>query len=181
MPLRDLSTLGLGQLLGSLLSAVVEAQDQATRSSLGFVEDLAFIQDSDGTAAEERMRTVTLRYTKLNENQQPADFVLQIPLLALVSIPTLTIRQAKVAFTYDVTATEEREPVEAANPRPLSDLVLEPAVLRGIVRRPPPGSQRESASVDIEVTVESEPLPVGLERMVELTELTVSQPAPEEQ
>jgi hypothetical protein len=182
MPLRDLSTLGLGQLLGSLLSAVVEAQDQATRSSLGSIEDIAFVPDAEGGSNEERMRTVTLRYTKLDENQQPAEFLLQIPLLAMVSIPTLTIRQAKVSFTYDVTATEEREVTEApSSVRPLGELLVAPAVLRGVVRRQPPGSQRESASVDIDVTIESEPLPVGLERMVELAELTASRPAPEEE
>lgn len=177
MPIRDLSTLGLGQLLGSLLSAVVEAQDHATRSSLGFVEDLAFVKD--GADGEERMRTVTLRYSKLDENQQPADFLLEIPLLAMVAIPILTIREAKVSFTYDVTATEEPEQGVTPVATPLAGLVARPAVLRGIVRRQPPGTLRESASVDIEVTIESEALPVGLERMVELAELTVSKPAPE--
>ncbi len=177
MPIRELSTLGLGQLLGSLLSAVVEAQDHATRSSLAFVEDVAFV---DGpVAGEEKLRTVTLRYTKLDENQRPAQFILEMPLLAMVSIPTLMVRQAKVSFTYDVTSSEEQAQVDTTTGSPLAGLAARPAVLRGIVRNPPVDSRRESASVDIEVTIESEPLPIGLERMVELADLTVSQPAPE--
>jgi hypothetical protein len=189
MPIRDLSTLGLGDLLGALLSAVVEGQRQTTASSIAFVEEVGLLRDGGG---EERFRTVTLRYTKLDENQQPASFTLEVPLLAMVAIPTLTVRSAKVSFRYDITETstvppapEEGDAAAPAVPRgPLGILSARPVLIRGVVPRPRPAGTAtgtESAGVDVEVVVEGAPLPLGLERLLELTELTVSQPARDEQ
>lgn len=188
MAIRDLSTLGLGELLGSLMSAVIQGQQAATASSLQFVEQVGFRAGDEGEDAVERFRTVTLRYTKLDENQQPAEFVLEIPLLAMVAIPTLTVKQAKLSFKYDITeaATETpTEPEEAAELPPrlstLPEFAVRPVLLRGVVTRAVTSNTRETAGVDIEVTVESEPLPIGLERIIDLTELTVAEPAEEEE
>lgn len=189
MAIRDLSTLGLGELLGSLMSAVIEGQQAATASSLQFVEQVGFRPGDEGEDAVERFRTVTLRYTKLDENQQPAEFVLEIPLLAMVAIPTLTVKQAKLSFKYDITeasAVTPTEPEEAAEVPPtrlstLPEFTVQPVLLRGVVTRSVTSNTRETAGVDIEVTVESQPLPIGLERIVDLTELTVAEPAEEEE
>jgi hypothetical protein len=182
VPIRDLSTLGLGQLLGALLSAVVEGQQEATASSLAFVEQVGLL---GGEADDGRFRTVTIRYTKLDENQEPAEFLLEVPLLAMVSIPTLVVQNAKISFAYNVTETTTSEPAEGSERlRPLRVLEGDAprrVVLKGFVQqRRPAGDTRESAGIDVEVTVETVPLPLGLERLLELTEFTVSRPAKEE-
>lgn len=183
MPIRDVSTLGLDELLGALLSAVIGGQREATAGTLALVEQIGLLRDAEG---HERFRTVTIRYTKLDENQQPAEFALEVPLLAMVAIPTLTVREAKISFTYDVTQTAVERPAEqirgarAAVPRALTGAELRPVVLKGFVPRVRTVSSsetRETAGINIEVTVESVPLPVGLERLLDLTELTVSRPA----
>ncbi|MER5465722.1 DUF2589 domain-containing protein [Streptomyces sp. NPDC002668] len=183
MPIRDVSTLGLDELLGALLSAVIGGQREATAGTLALVEQIGLLRDAEG---HERFRSVTIRYTKLDENQQPAEFALEVPLLAMVAIPTLTVREAKISFTYDVTQTAVERPAEqirgarAAVPRALTGAELRPVVLKGFVPRARTVSSsetRETAGINIEVTVESVPLPVGLERLLDLTELTVSRPA----
>jgi hypothetical protein len=180
MPVRDLSTLQLGQLLGALLSAVVEGQREATASSLAFVEEVGLAHDDEG---HERFRTVTIRYTKLDENQQPAEFTLEVPLLAMVAIPTLVVRTAKISFSYDVTETSQAPSDDQSSPRvrALDGIMARPVILKGIVQRPSvTQNTRETAGVNVEVTVESEPLPLGLGRLLELTEFTVSRPAKDE-
>jgi hypothetical protein len=182
VPIRDLSTLGLGQLLGALLSAIVEGQREATGSSLAFVEQVGLVQDAD---SDERFRTVTIRYTKLDENQNPAEFTLEVPLLAMVAIPTLVVKNAKISFTYSVTETSIEEPSEESLKQPraraLGGELGRPVLLKGFVQqRRPAGDPRETAGVDVEVSLESVPLPIGLERLLELTEFTVSRPAKEE-
>jgi hypothetical protein len=179
MPVRDLSTLQLGQLLGALLSAVIEGQREATASSLAFVEDVGLAHDDEG---HEHFRTVTIRYTKLDENQQPAEFTLEVPLLAMVAIPTLVVRTAKISFSYDVTETSQAPPDDESSPRvgALGGIVARPVILKGTVRPRVTQDTRETAGVNVEVTVESEPLPLGLGRLLELTEFTVSRPAKDE-
>ena len=107
MPITDVSALGLGELLGSLLTAVVEAQTAATGSALEFVEKVGLSEDNGNP----HFRTLTLRYTKLDENQEPAEFELELPVLAMVNVPTITVKQAKVSFHYEVvTTTRESSP-----------------------------------------------------------------------
>ncbi|MEQ7125396.1 DUF2589 domain-containing protein [Actinopolymorpha sp. B11F2] len=184
MAIRDVNAVGLGELLGSLLSAVVEGQTAATASSLGFVREIGLEEGGD---EPDRFRTVPIRYTKLDENQQPAEFVLDLPLLAMVHIPTLTVKEAKISFKYDVlTTTAETE--EGETPRPTTPFptrfTSQPVSLVGHVRNAPSRSSNqrstETTGIDVEVTVESVALPLGLERVLDMAELATSRPATEE-
>lgn len=185
MPVTDVAALGLGELLGSLLTAIVDGQTAATGSSLDFVEQVGL----SGDPAHPGFKTVAIRYTKLDEFQEPAEFELEIPILALVNIPTLTVKQAKISFAYDVvTTTHETEedgggPIESG--RPLAGAMeivrpLRPVSLVGYVprRRTTTSDSTARTGIDVEVTVETQPLPLGLERLVELTELAQSRPVP---
>ncbi|MGW6318805.1 DUF2589 domain-containing protein [Streptomyces sp. NPDC055099] len=180
MPIRDLTSLRLDELLGALLAAVVNSQREATASTLALVEQIGLLRGDDG---EERFRTVSIRYTKLDENQRPSEFVLEVPLLAMVAIPTLTVRSSKVSFRYDLTETTVEKPAEAERgaPQPLGGLAPQEVILKGFVPRTRTTREtRETAGIDVEVTVESTQLPLGLERLLDLTELTVARPAEDE-
>lgn len=184
MPVTDVSALALGELIGSLLTAIVEGQTAATGSALDFVEQIGLSGDPDHPG----FKTVTIRYTKLDENQEPAEFELELPVLALVNVPTLTVKQAKISFSYDVvTTTRETSdsdgPVESAKPA-LMGIVqpVRPVSLVGYVPRRTTSSREsnERTGIDVEVTVESQSLPLGLERLLELTELAQSRPVEED-
>ncbi|MBA2952887.1 DUF2589 domain-containing protein [Nocardioides sp. MAH-18] len=184
MPVTDVRALGLGELLGSLLSAVVEGQTAATGSSLDFVQQVGLTGDPDHPS----FTTVPIRYTKLDENQEPAQYELELPLLALVNIPTLTVKQARIAFTYDVvTTTRETTTAEEEASQPTIGQLkpLRPVSLVGYVPRRTTTSRTTDSNartgIDVEVTVESQALPLGLERILELTELAQSRPVEEDQ
>jgi hypothetical protein len=181
VPVTDVSALGLGELLGSLLTAVVEGQAAATGSALDFVEKIGLTGDPE----HPEFRTVTIRYTKLDENQEPAEFELELPLLAMVNVPTITVKQAKVSFTYDVVTTSREststDGADDATPaRPFTKLVrpVKPVTLVGYVPRRTTTSRdsTERTGIDVEVTVESQNLPLGLERLLDLAELAQSRP-----
>src|SRR6266540_3521103 len=98
MTVAAVEALELSQLLGSLLASVVEAQAASARATVDFVESVGFEPGTDG----ERMRTVRLRYRKKDENSIPADFEVEVPLLALVNVPSLAVKQARLTFSYQV-------------------------------------------------------------------------------
>jgi hypothetical protein len=171
MPVASVEALQLSQLLGSLLASVVDAQAQAARATVDFVEDIGFEQ----TPAGDRLRNVKLRYFKKDENGQQAEFEVQVPLLALVNVPSLAVRQAKLTFSYDVvTATETSG---AQGPSPVG-LKLPVVTMTGFIRRPPattPESERRTAAIDLEVTLEQQEMPIGIERLFDLAELGISE------
>src|SRR5687768_3615372 len=130
MPVTSVEALELGQLLGSLLGSVVQAQAESARATVEFVTSVGFESVAEG----ERMRTVKLRYTKKDENGQPAEFEVQVPLLALVNIPSLAVKHAKLILSYDVVTATSSDAEPASGPAfPIATRVAS-ATLTGFIR-----------------------------------------------
>lgn len=162
MAIRRVEPLQLGDLLGSLMGAVVDAQAQAARASIAFVEDIGLVSESD---SPERLRTVSLRFRKRDENGELADFEVEVPLLAMVNVPSLAVREATFSMAYDVVT------VAAAND------FTKRSILTGLIRKKTTVSERKTAtmSVDVDVTIAQEATPIGIERLFDLAELGIAE------
>jgi hypothetical protein len=61
----------------------------------------------------------------------------------------------------------------------LADLAITPVELRGIIRRTPSNLPENAAgpprSLDVNVTLEREPTPLGIERLLDLAELAMTE------
>lgn len=178
MAIKRLEAVALGELLGSLLGSVVDAQAQAARATVGFVEDVGFESTPEG----DKLRTVKVRYTKKDENDQMAEFEVEVPLLAMVNVPSLTVRQAKLSFSYDV-VTQAAAASSSSGTGSSSILAARPqaARLTGFVRSKPSVASdstpaaRRTTSVDLDVTLEQQEVPLGVERLFDLAELGISE------
>lgn len=197
MPVTSVEALELSQLLGALLGSVVDAQAASARATVEFIESVGF----DVVGTERRMRTVRMRYTKKDENGEYAEFEVDVPLLALVNVPSLAVKQAVLTFGYDVvtatSGTAAASTTPAATPSPTGSALpligkISPAVLTGFVRpgaiapvspggtTTPQPSVRRTTAVDLVVTLEQQDIPIGIERLFDLAELGIAErPAPE--
>lgn len=187
MAVKRLEALELGELLGSLMGSVVDAQARSARTTVEFIDTVGF-EKSDG---ETRMRTVRMRYRKRDENGEPQDFEIEVPLLALVNVPSLAVSEAKLAFSYDVvTAHTGSTSDDQEGDGPSSGSVLKqrfkalrPAKLRGFVRRTPTKTtnnssnhaERSTTSIDLDVTLAQQEVPIGVERLFDLAELGITE------
>jgi hypothetical protein len=177
MPITSVEALELSQLLGTLLSSVVDAQAQAARATVEFVESVGF----ETTAQGERLRNVKVRYFKKDENGQRAEFEVEVPLLALVNVPSLAVKEAKLTFSYDVvTATGTSGTGGTGGTATGGGLTtkLPIAKITGFVRRPPastPESERRTTAIDLEVTLAQQEMPIGIERLFDLAELGITE------
>lgn len=184
--------LTLAETLGAVLSAVVDAQQQAARATVDFINDVAF--GPEGPAPEKPMQTATFRFSKLDEERLEAPFELEVPLLALVDIPLIAVRRATVSFSYDVT---DAAPAEAtsdvdgnggtSNTKASLFNAGGAALLKGrFVKRSPSTSAsttpqlERSASIDVVVELEKMPPPVGLDRLLDILESGMSERRMEE-
>ncbi|HEX9864313.1 MAG TPA: DUF2589 domain-containing protein [Acidimicrobiia bacterium] len=175
MAIQRMEALQLGELLGSLLSSVVEAQEQSARATVDFVDEVGF----EDTAAGRQMRTVTLRYTKRDEDDQPATFEVVVPLLSMVNIPSLAVKEAKLSFSYDVVTSEAGD--TRASGSSTTAAPLKPALLKGYVKRrtDTTATEKRTTSIDVDVTLEQQAMPIGVERLFDLAELGITErPAP---
>lgn len=182
MAIKRVEALALGELLGSLMGSVVEAQARAARTTLDFIEEVGFETNTDG---DEVMRSARLRFSKKDENNEVAEFEVDVPLLSLVNVPSLAVREAKLAFSYDVVSassapTSPAAPVDRATTAKraiLSSAKLKPARITGIVRPRQPANQpeRRTTSIDLDVTLAQQEVPIGLERLFDLAELGITE------
>jgi hypothetical protein len=162
------------EVLGSLLTAVLDAQARAARSTVDFIEEVGVEVDADD---QRKLRSVSFGYRKLNEAQEEADFELQVPLLSLVQIPMVSIKTAKIEFSYDVHHVEENAPSPA--PTPPSTPSKKPTRLLGTIQRKPAASAasqsaEETSGLKVTIELERGGAPLGIERLLDILELAVA-------
>jgi hypothetical protein len=105
---QDLKSLPLQDILGAPISALVQAEAQASRTALDFIEQVGFVRPADAPPGADALDVGTLRmvefgYSKLDAEGNPAQFVARIPLLALFPIPGLRVKLATLSFTAKIT------------------------------------------------------------------------------
>jgi hypothetical protein len=105
---QDLKSLPLQDILGAPISALVQAEAQASRTALDFIEQVGFVRPADAPPGTDALDVGTLRmvefgYSKLDAEGNPAQFVARIPLLALFPIPGLRVKLATLSFTAKIT------------------------------------------------------------------------------
>jgi len=177
MAIKRLEALPLSELLGSLLEAVVDAQARAARATVDFVEEVGFESTEDGL----KLRTVSLRFTKKDENGEPAEFEVEVPLLAMVNVPSLAVKQAKLSFSYDVVTQGSDKEEQPSSPGGLLLKRARPIKLTGFIRTKPiatsdsSSTSRRTTAIDLDVTLEQQEVPLGVERLFDLAELGITE------
>ena len=176
---RGIGTLRLYELIGAPLVAIVEADAQAARATLDYISDVGFVtSESNELEGSEgplpgRLRMAQFRYRKLDENNQAADFVAEVPLLSLVPIPALQVRDAKVKLAAKVVnlLRTERDSREAP-------LALRKNLSRlDLVAKPVPVSSDKDISgtvdISVEITLNQADIPLGLEKLFNLMDTAI--------
>lgn len=168
--------LSLAETLGSVLAAIVNAQAQSARATVDFIKEVGFVEGANQGEAEQ-LRTVSFRYSKLDENQKISEFVVQLPLLGMVDIPLIAIKKANISFDYEITHAESgaltTTPTSVISPdKPgLFDRLPRPAVMKGRLADQHSQSQ-ERANMRISIELEKADIPPSLDRVLDI--LTIS-------
>lgn len=157
----------LAQAVGDILSALVNAQAQAARTTVDFINDVGFLPFKAGDVPS--LRHVQFSYSKLDENQAPAQFIVDIPLLAMVDIPLICIRRATLSMDYEVVDVQE---VDGKSPE--GKLQKRPQLI-GRVQSGRKSTQSERGAIKVSVEVEKAELPPGLARALDILELAAKE------
>jgi hypothetical protein len=94
---RNLGSLPFGNIIGGPLVAAVEAQSKAARTTVDFIQSVAYAPPVDGET--QRLQTVDFTY-KSGDN----DTTLSVPLLAIVPIPYIRIDDMTIQFKANISA-----------------------------------------------------------------------------
>ena len=180
-----------GEILGGLMGAVIDAQAQSARATIDFIEEVGTLEGSVDSDVVHELRNISFNYIKNDENGLPAKYTLELPLLSLVEIPAINVKTAKFSFFYDVTDTKDTEIEEKATIAAPTDTekgvdlkamrkrlgVKKPIRIVGRVNKETNTTSHieKNAGIKVDVEFEKSSLPVGLDRILDMLELSATE------
>lgn len=193
---QDLKSLPLQDIIGAPVSAIVQAETQASRTALQFIEKVGFVKPADAPVDASAFDVGTLRmvefgYTKPDENGDPAEFVARIPLLALFPVPGIRVKLAKIAFTAKITdvytettsVTETSDTSGSTPETPTGDAAEQSFLNAPIVNfrgslvsnAGSTGTTTSSYDLNIQLELEQTPLSPGMAKLLNMLDLVISE------
>ncbi len=171
------SALSLHQLMGAPLQALVDAEAKAAFATAMFIKEVGFSK-KEGEPEEDfgDLRMVTFRHDKIDADGNKRTFKVEVPLLSLVPIPALQIKDAdldffvkivenpKVTKTAEIEDTEKRLRLSGFSESPPRDL-------KGTIGRAQHGVSRKNAlemQIKVRIRMEQADVPAGLGKLFNL-------------
>lgn len=162
--MSDITDVPLYQIIGAPLLALVQGETQAAQATARFIEEIGFEQSQvaeDGALQYGRLKVVTFRYSKTGVGGNVTNLEVEIPVLSIVPIPALQIREAEIDFAVEINSLVELDSPTAINtPKlPGQDSSLEPKMVAfkaGLAR------QDSKSAMKINIKVGQADTPVGL-------------------
>lgn len=199
--IQGIRSLPLADLIGATLVAIVQADTEAARATLDFIETVGFVppaqqQTTEGGIAAGNLRMAEFRYKKLDENNEVAEFVATVPVLALVPIPALQVKDARFKLAAQITDISQEKPSAPPAPAPATPTALAATNVAAVSRLQPLRYQllakpaaasgakeqevRSTFHIELEVTMGQADLPLGMEKLFNLMDQAIQDRKPTE-
>lgn len=109
-----MNTIPFGKIIGGPLVAAVEAQSQAARSSVEFIQSVGFEHEGGEPEAGKSevlgpVKNVAFNYKGVDAQGQEKEVELVVPLLTIVPIPYLRIDDMTISFKASINAETSTE------------------------------------------------------------------------
>ena len=170
--------LPMDQLIGGPLKAACSAQVLLAKASADFIKDVGL--DATGTTGAMSARTVDFSF---NKPVQAADGTttmekvdLQVPLLAIINTPSLSVKEAEVRFTMEVKSstssktTSDTKAELTAHAKYNAGLFSCDVTVHGSVANHSENSRKsdDSAKYDVKVIARDDGPPEGLMKVLDM-------------
>lgn len=190
---EELRQIPFSELIGAPMKAAIEAQALAAQSTIEFIQKVGFKTAAGGVEPDDllfadtandadagELRNVTFSYTKKDETEQPAEFRLTVPLLAVAPVPYIRIDEMTIDFSAKLTDAIERKTEAAFNLNTSvsgkyssfwSPIKLEfRASSTFSTKTAAASSQKREYRLDIHVRAVQDEMPAGLSKVLDILE-----------
>lgn len=166
-------SLPLLQLIGSPIVALIKAEAMAARASAEFIESVGFVKQLEDLEKNTygRLRTVTFSYTKQDVNGGEVREEIELPLLSLLPIPLLQIKDAQLSFNLKVVETITEGFTQRASVSGFDSRLTEAPVSLMAVYKPVSNtadSTKSEADMKVSVNLAQSDIPAGLQRLFQI-------------
>jgi hypothetical protein len=182
LPEPQSDVLSLAQLIGAPIHALVDAEAQSAMATARFIRSVGFTGDSDGMGDLGSLQMARFKRRRRSADGTEEDVEVQIPLLSMLPIPALQIKDAELDYTVKIIQTEalpqrQAEVNQLIKPQDAGPLREPPATLRAAFAREPRPGERRSVDmlVKMKLRIEQADMPGGLAQLLALASETSSQ------
>ena len=187
LPEPQSDVLSLAQLIGAPIHALVDAEAQSAMATARFVRSVGFTGPRDGEEGDAgslgELQMARFKRRRRNADGTEDDVEVQIPLLSMLPIPALQIKDAELDYTVKIIQSEalprhQAEVNQLVTPQDESGPLREPpATLRAsFARDPRPGDRRSvDMLVKMKLRIEQADMPGGLAQLLALAAETSRQ------
>ncbi|MEQ9814198.1 MAG: DUF2589 domain-containing protein [Azospirillaceae bacterium] len=171
LPGQQGEILSLSQLIGAPIHALVEAESHAAMATARFIRDVGFTGGSGRLDDLGDLQMARFSRTLLNRDGEEERVEVEIPLITMLPIPALQVKDAQLDYTVKIVQAEsmprERRQLDTFDHDVARDLDP-PATLRATFAREPSGRSRRSVDmlVRMKVRVEQADMPAGLSQLL---------------
>lgn len=100
------SVLSLAQLIGAPIHALVDAEAQSAMATARFIRSVGFTGNGDGMGDLGELQMARFKRRQRHADGREDDVEVQIPLLSMLPIPALQIKDAELDYTVKIVQTE---------------------------------------------------------------------------
>ena len=182
--IHGINSVQLYELLSFPIIAMIQADAQAARATVDFIESIGFnfdvkrkLDSSFGS-----LRMIDFSYQKIDENNNISEFRSSVPLLSLMPIPSLQIQEAKINLTAKITDIAIQNVKDTSSNRTLkSKFQLSNLKQTHIYAKPvaASGSKNEEIRASYDLTIEMKlgqaDIAIGLERILQTLDQAINE------
>ena len=172
LPEPQSGVLSLAQLIGAPIHALVDAEAQSAMATARFVRSVGFTGEGEGMGDLGELQMARFSRKRRNADGTEEDLEVQIPLLSMLPIPALQIKDAELDYTVKIIQTEAMPGRRAESEQlvPGGELREPPATLRAsFARDSRPGDRRSiDMLVKMKLRIEQADMPAGLAQLLAL-------------
>ena len=174
----DITSIPLYQILGAPLLAIVQAEIQAAQTTTQFIEQVGFYTEEEAEALGDGhhygdLRTVTFSYTKTGVGGQETTFKVSVPIISIVPIPAIQVKEATVDFAVEINDAVELESNTQLSVSPASnqDDSIES---RLVMFKAGLASSDSKTAMKVSMTIEQADTAVGMQALYRVMEQGIS-------
>ncbi len=172
------TALSLNQLIGAPLHAMIEAESQAAQATASFIRNFGFESTGKGNNGDDfgQLRMASFRQESIGPDGRPRSMQIDVPLLSLLPIPALQIKDAQLEFFVKIVDIQRAAP-KGVPAREVDDLPqLQPIDFKAAMGRDPASTRGRSSEMQmkVKINVQQADVPAGLSRLFNLMEQNIS-------
>ncbi len=189
----ELKSIPFEDIIGNPTAAIIQGESQAARATADFIREVGFIPPDNDEFSEELgpVRMVFFTMERLNANGDKETVSIQVPLLSLVPIPAIQVKEAVIDFSvriHEIEKVKGKVPVTSGSSSgvsaPVKFLAHRKHHLYGTVMKrrnpvttPVDKNTKTETNVDmnVKITLGQADYPIGVQRLFDLLEQNITE------